>query len=97
MTPSGDEKRPARREELWDQFIDELDRAGQAGDASGVLIPADVDATMAGRRFGELTPIDVKALVRIASSLGRRSETINTLYTDKKRRLKLQQRREKTP
>lgn len=81
-----------RREELWDLFIDELDRAGQAGDASGVLVPAEVDATMAGRRFGELTPIDVKALVRIASSLGRRSETINALYTDMRRRQKAKPR-----
>ena len=74
------------RDEFWDRFIDAIDQAGQAGDAADVVVPATVDATLAGKRFGELTPNDIEGLARIASQLGRRDETIRTLYADMRRR-----------
>jgi len=85
------------RDELWDRFIDAIDQAGQAGVAADVLVPAEVDATLAGKRFGDLTPIDIEGLARLASQVGRREETIRTLYSDMRRRAKgahkLQRRR----
>ena len=85
------------RDELWDRFIDAIDQAGQAGVAADVLVPAEVDATLAGKRFGDLTPIDIEGLARMASQVGRREETIRTLYSDMRRRAKgahkLQRRR----
>ena len=50
-----DVPRPRSREELWDLFIDELDRSGQAGSAADVIIPATLHPEApSGKRFGEL-------------------------------------------
>src|SRR4051812_3661624 len=67
-------------EEIWDRFIDALDRAGQAGDAGGGAVPIFGTHGLGGRRLGDLTKDDVKALARIAGGLGRRSETIVTIW-----------------
>ena len=40
MTRMGEHPtRPAVREEIWDRFVDALDRAGQAGNAADVWTP----------------------------------------------------------
>jgi len=81
---------PARPEDLWDQFIDALDRAGQAGGAQGVRVPAIATGTLAGRAFGTLTRTDVRQLARIANAFGRRGDTVIILWEDTQRRLKPQ-------
>ena len=73
-------------EELWDRFINAIDSAGQAGDASQVVVPTFITGALGGRRFGDLSKDDVKALARVASGLARRSETIVTMWEDMKRR-----------
>jgi len=80
--------RPLRPEELWDQFIDALDRAGQAGGAHGVRVPELATGALAGRAFGDLTRDDVQQLARIGAAFGRRGETVVTLWQDTQRRLR---------
>ena len=65
------------RDELWDRFIDAIDQAGQAGVAADVLVPAEVDATLAGKRFGDLTPIDIEGLARMASQVSTSNSSPN--------------------
>ena len=74
----------------WDAFIDALDRAGQReGGAHNVRIPSTIGVTaLAGRAFGELTADEAKHLSRVAAALGRRSDTILTLWKDTKDRLR---------
>jgi hypothetical protein len=75
-------------EQAWDLFIDELDRRGQAGSAADVVVPPLGVDVPSGKRFGELTRIDVQNLSRIASSLGRRGETVKVLWEDTQRNMK---------
>ncbi len=84
------ESRPPRPEDIWDQFIDALDRAGQNGDAQGVRVPAFGSSVLAGRPFGELTRDDVRQLARIAGGFGRSEATILALWTDMRQRLRPQ-------
>ena len=65
--------RPPQPHEVWDRFIDELDRQGQAGSAKDVIVPAIGLEAINGKRFGEITRVDVVNLSRIATSLGRRA------------------------
>jgi hypothetical protein len=81
-------RRPAGPEELWDQFIDALDRAGQAGGAQGVCVPQFGAGELGGRTFGELTREEAKRLGRVASALGRREGTILAMWEDMQRRLR---------
>jgi hypothetical protein len=87
---------PARRptpEEAWDLFIDELDRQGQAGSAADVLVPAGLHAEApSGRRFGELTRIDIDTLAKIASSRGRRGDIVKDIWQQTQRKIKTQAR-----
>jgi hypothetical protein len=78
--------RPLRPEDLWDAFIDALDRAGQAGDAKDVRVPTFGSGALGGRAFGELTRHDVLRLARVASTLGRREATIVMIWDDMQRR-----------
>ncbi|SRR6266567_9205580 len=80
------EERVPPAEEAWDRFIDALDRAGQAGSAAGVVVPAFASKALGGKRFGDLETDDVKALSRIATALGRRGATIVTIWEDMRRR-----------
>ena len=80
-----DERLP-RPEEAWDQFIDALDRAGQAGSAAGVRVPMFATQGLGGKAFGELSRDDVKQLSRVASALGRRADTILTIWDDMQQR-----------
>jgi hypothetical protein len=73
-------------EELWDRFIDALDRAGQAGNPAGVLVPAFATKGLAGRRFGDLSQEDVKELARVASALARRGDTVLGIWNDMRQR-----------
>jgi hypothetical protein len=73
-------------EEVWDQFIDALDGAGQAGSAAGVEVPTFATTALGGKRFGELDRNDVKALAAMAAALGRRGEIIVTIWEDMRRR-----------
>jgi hypothetical protein len=75
-------------EQAWDLFIDELDRRGQAGSAADVVVPPLGVDVPSGKRFGELTRIDVQNLSRIAASLGRRGETVKVLWEDTQRNMK---------
>jgi hypothetical protein len=81
-------RRPPGREELWDQFVDAPDRAGQAGDARGICVPQFGAGVLGGRPFGELTREEAKRLARVASALGRREGTILGLWDDMQRRLR---------
>ena len=61
---------------MWDRFIDDLDRAGQAGSAADVTLPALASDLPTGTKFGDLTREDLKNLSRLANSLGRRSDVV---------------------
>ena len=76
------------REAVWERFIDDLDRAGQAGSPANVEVPPLGPGLPAGKRFGELTRLDVESLSRFASSLGRRADVITVLWQDMERKRK---------
>lgn len=81
-----DNGRPERSEEMWDRFVDALDRAGQDGAAADVLIPTQLASALAGKRFGDVTRAELQILVRMASQMGRRGDTVATLWEDMHRR-----------
>ena len=84
-----DESTP--RHAQWDAFIDALDRAGQAGSPADVELPSLGIDLPAGRRFGELTRVDIENLSRLAGKLGRRGDVVKVLWDDmlrKQKRLK---------
>lgn len=83
-------RRPLGPEELWDRFIDALDRAGQAGSPAGVLVPAFATKGLAGRRFGDLSQEEVKELARVASALARRGDTVLSIWNDMRQRARAQ-------
>ncbi len=87
------ESRPQPREELWDQFVDELDRQGQAGSAADVLIPSTLHPEApSGKRFGELTRIDITTLAQIGGRLGRRGDVVKDIWERTQKKLKAQAR-----
>jgi hypothetical protein len=88
-----DASRPLSRQELWDQFIDELDRTGQAGSAADVVIPSTLHPEApSGKRFGELTRIDIGTLVQIGNNLGRRSDVVKDIWQRTQKKLKAEAR-----
>ena len=81
--------RPRSRQELWDEFIDELDRQGQAGSAADVVIPASLHPEApTGKRFGELTRIDIGTLTQIGNNLGRRADVVKDIWERTQKKLK---------
>ena len=80
-------------EEIWDRFIDELDRQGQAGSAADVLTPSTLGSS--GKRFGDLSREDIDNLSKIGSNMGRRGDVVRTIWEQTQQQLK-QQRREKS-
>jgi hypothetical protein len=92
-------RRPLDREEVWDLFIDELDRRGQAGSAADVLTPTTLDPSIpSGKRFGDLTRGDIDNLSKTAGNLGRRGDVVKTMWEQTQRQLKQQKRdRAKSP
>jgi hypothetical protein len=88
-----DPARPLSRQEIWDLFIDELDRSGQAGTAAEVLIPTTLHPEVpTGKRFGELTRIDIGTLVQIGNNLGRRSDVVKDIWQRTQKKLKAEAR-----
>jgi len=78
------------RQTAWDRFIDALDRAGQAGSAADVELPRLAPDLPIGKRFGDLTRVDVENLSRFATSLGRRTDVVTVLWQDMDRKRKAQ-------
>ena len=76
------------RHAQWDDFIDALDLAGQAGRIADVELPQLSPEVPAGKRFGELTRGDIDTLSRHASKLGRRTDVITVLWQDMQRKKK---------
>jgi hypothetical protein len=88
-----DGSRPRSREELWDQFVDELDRQGQAGSAADVIIPDTLHPEApSGKPFGQLTRIDIGTLAEIGSRLGRRGDVIKDIWQRTQKKLKAKAR-----
>ncbi len=80
---------PPAREEVWDRFIDELDRTGQAGSAAEVLTPTTLHPEApSGKRFADLTRDDILALSRIGGNLGRRGDVVKEIWEQTQRKLK---------
>ena len=86
-------QRALQPEDIWDRFIDELDRQGQAGSAADVLTPPTLDSS--GKRFGDLSREDIDTLSKIGSNMGRRGDVVKTIWEQTQQQLK-QQRREKS-
>jgi hypothetical protein len=72
----------------WDRFIDDLDRAGQAGSAAAVEVPNLTPDFPTGTAFGDLTRADLENLSRLATKLGRRTDIVTVLWQDMDRRRK---------
>ena len=84
---------PASREDVWDAFVDELDRAGQAGSAADVLTPVDLHPEApSGKRFGDLARGDIDTLVKIAGNVGRRGDAVKSMWDRTQQQLKEQKR-----
>ena len=79
---------PSTRQAIWDRFIDDLDRAGQAGSAADVEVPSLGPDLSGATRFGDLTRVDLENLSRLATSLGRRTDIVVVLWQDMDRRRK---------
>jgi hypothetical protein len=78
------------RQAVWDRFIDDLDRAGQAGTPANVEVPMLAPDLPTGKRFGDLTRDDVQSLSRLANTLGRRTDVVTVLWQDMERKRKKQ-------
>ena len=76
------------RHAVWERFIDDLDRAGQAGSAAAIEVPLLGPGLPSGKRFGDLTRLDVESLSRLANSLGRRADVVTVLWQDMERKRK---------
>ena len=91
-----DDLPPARslpRETIWDQFVDALDRSGQAGTSADVLTPTTLHPEApSGRRFGDLTRVEIDNLVKIGGNLGRRGDVVKTMWTQTQQQLKIAKR-----
>jgi hypothetical protein len=92
MQDSGEKPRQSPLD-VWDLLIDELDRQGQAGNAADVLVPATLhpDAP-SGRRFGQLTRVEIDSLAAIGGRLGRRGDIIKDIWTRTQQKIKAQAR-----
>ena len=86
--------RPPAREAIWDTFIDELDRRGQAGSAADVLTPTTLHPEApSGKRFGDLTRMEIDNLAKIGGNLGRRGDIVKGIWERTQQQLKSQKRR----
>lgn len=85
--------RPVAREKIWDQFVDALDRSGQAGTAADVLTPTALHPEApSGKRFGDLSRVEIDNLAAIGSNLGRRGDVVKTMWTQTQQQLKIAKR-----
>src|SRR6266581_2822027 len=94
-TPVHDEA--LSRHAVWERFIDDLDRAGQAGSAADVEVPPLGPGQPSGKRFGDLTRLEIENLSRLANSLGRRADVITVMWQDMERRRKAAAKAAKLP
>ena len=93
MTDDVPPPRPLAREAIWDLFVDALDRSGQAGTAADVLTPSTLHPEApSGRRFGDLTRVEIDNLVKIGGNLGRRGDVVKTMWTQTQQQLKVARR-----
>ena len=83
-------ERTLQPEDIWDRFIDDLDRQGQAGSAADVLTPSTLDSS--GKRFGDLSRDDIDNLSKIGSNMGRRGDVVRTIWEQTQQQLKQQRR-----
>ena len=75
--------------DVWDRFVDELDRRGQAGSAADVLTPTTLHADApSGRRFADLTRVEIDNLAAIGRTLGRRGDVVKTIWEQTQQQLK---------
>jgi hypothetical protein len=77
-------------EEIWDGFVDELDRQGQAGSAADVLTPSTLNSSR--KRFADLSREDIDSLAKLASNMGRRGDVVKTIWEQTQQQLKQQRR-----
>jgi hypothetical protein len=88
-----DPPRALQPEDIWDRFVDELDRQGQAGSAADVLTPTTLDANApSGKRFGDLSREDIDSLSKIGSNMGRRGDVVKAIWEQTQQQLKQQRR-----
>jgi hypothetical protein len=91
---NADPIRPPAREAIWDSFIDELDRRGQAGSAADVLTPTTLHPEApSGKRFGDLTRVEIDNLAKIGGNLGRRGDIVKGIWEQTQQQLKIQKRK----
>jgi hypothetical protein len=91
---NADALRPPAREAIWDAFIDELDRRGQAGSAADVLTPTTLHPEApSGKRFGDLTRVEIDNLAKIGGNLGRRGDIVKGIWDQTQQQLKIQKRK----
>jgi hypothetical protein len=77
------------REEIWDEFVDELDRSGQAGTSADVLTPTTLHPEApSGKRFGDLTRVEIDNLAKIAGNLGRRGDVVKEMWKQTQQAIK---------
>ena len=93
-----DPTRPPTREEAWDRFIDDLDRQGQGGLAAEVVVPNGLHPEApSGKRFGDLTRIDIDTLAQMATSRGRRGDIVKGIWQQTQQKIKNEARRKPKP
>ena len=73
----GDEH--SQRQGAWDRFIDDLDRAGQAGSAADVIVPPLAPDLPSGNRFADLTRGRMAVLISHRFSTTRMADRILVL------------------
>jgi hypothetical protein len=87
--PHSDQARSPHPQDVWDRFIDELDRRGQAGSAADVLTPTALHAhAPSGKRFADLSREEIDNLASIGSYLGRRGDVVKTIWEQTQRQIK---------
>lgn len=92
--PPATRVRAANPQEIWDSFVDELDRRGQAGSAADVLTPTTLHPSApSGKRFGDLTRVDIDSMAKIAANLGRRGDVVKTIWMETQKKPKAPKRR----
>jgi hypothetical protein len=94
--PPTNRTRASNPEEIWDSFVDELDRRGQAGSAADVLTPTTLhpDAP-SGKRFGDLSRVDIDSMAKIAGSFGRRGDVVKAIWMQTQQKAKAPKRRKR--